>query len=302
MALPVLVNANHNKCYQSLKVKKAACVENAIICGNLCVKGCNSIGSIDVPIDPATLITFFTGITGPTGNTGPGSQTGPIGLAGNTGETGPNGPQGFTGSTGAQGITGLTGFTGATGPNAATGTNFVSFSANQMSIWNELSDQVENPLSPGTFVSVLNVTGFNISSIVLPRSDESFALTPVILKIPENMDVTQPVTLGLAFLLNATIGSFKVGIQWATYSTISQPFIFPQFQATTTEDIVAPVPIPNPGIGLVTTSVTFNLTNAVPGNYLVLGFIRIPTNDPTNEILSVVNLIGVNFRYARIQV
>ncbi|MFZ5954784.1 MAG: hypothetical protein ACOYT8_06860 [Candidatus Dependentiae bacterium] len=259
--------------------------------------------SIDIPFDPIFLTGIFTGTTGFTGPTGNNGAIGAQGETGNTGNTGPTGPQGETGNAGPQGPTGFTGFTGPTGPSAATGTNAISFSANQMSIWDgQFDNEVENPLTPGNFVGVTSVTGFNISSIFLPPSDESNALAALMLKIPENMDVTQPVTLGLTFINSAALGSFKLGIQWAAFSTAAQPFIFPLFHATTTNDITIAPPIPNAGLTLETTSVTFTLTDAVPGNYLVLGFIRIPTSVPSNEAQVIVNLIGVNFKYARVQV
>ncbi|BDC34734.1 hypothetical protein Noda2021_06920 [Candidatus Dependentiae bacterium Noda2021] len=304
---PLAINTrDDNNCYYSLRVKKAACVNNAIICGDLCAPGCNTIQNIlfPIPSDPGALTGVFTGVTGLTGLTGNQGALGAQGLAGATGNTGPIGSTGFTGATGPRGVTGVTGFTGQTGPAAATGTNAVSFSANQMSIWDlYFGGGVLNPIGAAEnapLAGFLNVTGFNISYISLVPSDQQQPIVPVMLKIPENMDVTQPVTVGMTFINQASLGVFKVAVHWAAFATATQPFTFNVVNFVNTDDIIIQPPIPNAGTTAENVSVTFTLTNAVPGNYLVLGFVRITPTLTESQVVT--NLVGVSFKYARVQI
>ncbi|MFZ5954779.1 MAG: collagen-like triple helix repeat-containing protein [Candidatus Dependentiae bacterium] len=217
MLLTATCLAKYKKLYisQSLTTNVAKVKQYAQVLGNVTVNGLISTHTISNIYSDTTQ----TGATGPTGFTG---AEGNQGITGNTGNTGPQGARGFTGDRGIQGNTGFTGFTGFTGPDAESGgTDVLNFIPGQTTRYDS-PNQINGPNDAITVAPFIPIVSQRILCWRMVEGFSDFGSQAVVLtfKIPEFLDVNQPITLQFPLIFSPALnpGNVRFIVQLGSFN------------------------------------------------------------------------------------
>lgn len=241
--------------------------------------------------------TGTTGTTGSTGQIGSTGNTGPTGTTGSTGFTGNTGSTGFTGRTGATGFTGFTGTTGstgATGPTGPTGSSrdSMTFTAEDMVIKNSTTPTVK-------FINMYgssDKSSIAISGWIFDQKYPSENPVSLLFVAPQNLDITQPVSLRIYVATSQAFGSGKtaalqVQADYAEESEVGFSFA----ETVTSKSFVVQEPSLSTNIFVIPVDVSLTPSFIIPSGYCFFVFQRVDSGE--EDYNQAIYLLSVELNY-----
>lgn len=251
-------------------------------------------------------------LSGSTGGRGNSTVPGP------TGATGATGSRGLRGATGPTGNAGQAGVTGATGPAGSAGTNTLVFTVGDMN--NAVSDVPVTDLNvtltymPVTLGAPPTLTTIYAKKMLSPVSPLGIVINDpapisLVFQIPNDYAAGTPFNIGLNFALDS-IGS--IGIT-GLLNPVANVRASADFQSTNavlssgdtfkSQVETGAFPVVSPGIPnlrYLEMNVILPGTTALPGQWAIFVFDRIPATNPASLLEALyIGLSNVNVTYTR---